>query len=106
MRAARSWSTLTPPRRTLLQRHAREDVARHAGVDADADGGLVEQAIDVVDLSFERLQGLEAFAELHVGAGALGPPVVAVDAVAHEEDGEAFGKLAGHGGDAGGGRAR
>jgi hypothetical protein len=53
-------------------------------------GGLVEQAVDDVDLVLDRLQGREALAELHRFTRTLGPPVIAVDAVAHEENGEPF----------------
>ena len=76
----------------LLQRHAGEDVAGLPGVDADAGRRLVEQAVDDVHLGLERRQRLEALAQLHLGAGALGPPVVAVDAVAHEQHGEPLGE--------------
>ena len=76
--------------RALLDRHAGQQVAGLPGMNAHADGRLVEQAVDDVDLRLERLQRLEALAQLHLGARALGPPVVAVDAVAHEQHGEAF----------------
>ena len=46
------WSTLIPPFSSapFCKRRAGEDVARLAGMDADARGVLVEQAVDDVDL--------------------------------------------------------
>ena len=61
-------------------------------MNADARGRLVEQAGDDVDLRLDRLQRLERLAELHLRALPLGPPVLGVDAIAHEQDGEALGK--------------
>ncbi len=84
----------------FLKRGPREDVAGLARVDADAGRVLVEQAVDDVDLGLQRRQRLQARAQLHVGAGALGPPVRRVDAAAHEQRGEPLragrGHVAGH----------
>ena len=90
--AASTWSMLTPPVQhgPLLQGGPREDVAGLARMDADARGVLVEQAGDDVQPRPERGQRLEALAQLHVGARPLGPPVLGVDAVAHEQGGEAL----------------
>ena len=44
-----------------------------AGMDALARGRLVEEAVDDVDLVLERLERLQGFAELHLGARALAP---------------------------------
>ncbi len=90
--------------RSLLQRRSREDVARLTGVDADAGGGFVEQARDDVQPGTQRSQGREALAQLHVRAGAFRPPVLGVDAVAHEQDREPFGRS--RGGRAGSGLTR
>src|SRR5688572_4338640 len=59
-------------------------------MDADANGHLIEETVDDVDLVLERLERLQRFAELHLGALAACPPVIAVDAVAHEQHAEAL----------------
>ena len=46
---------------------AREDVAGLPRVDADARRGLVEQAVDDVDLGLQRLERRQSLAELHLG---------------------------------------
>ena len=76
--------------RALLQRHAGQQVAGHPGMDADAGRGLVEQAVDDVDLRLDRLERLQRLAQLHRGAAALGRPGIRIDAVALEDDGEAL----------------
>ena len=74
----------------LGERQAGEEITRHAGVDADARGGAVVEAADDIQLGAKRLQRLQRFAQLHLGPGALGPPMLAVDAIAHEHGGESL----------------
>ena len=74
----------------LLNGRAGEQAAGLRGVNALAGGALVEQAVDHVDLVLQRLQRRQGLAELHVGARALGAPVILVHAVAHEQDAEAL----------------
>ena len=64
---------------------AGEQAAGLRRVNALAGGALVEQAVDHVDLVLQRLERLQRLAELHLGARALGAPVILVDAVAHEQ---------------------
>ncbi len=52
--------------------------------------GLLNRPLMTLIFVLDRLQRLEALAELHVRALALGPPVIAVDAVAHEHHGKAL----------------
>src|SRR5262249_21234788 len=73
---------------SALQPRPGQDVAGAASVAAVA--LAVEQAVDDVDLLPEGGQRLEAGAELHLGAGAPGPPVVRRDAIADEQAGEAL----------------
>ena len=54
---------------------------------------------------FTGSSGSRLLLELHLGAVALGPPVVAVDAVAHEQHGKALGKRGRGAGRAGGRRS-
>src|ERR1041384_3895283 len=49
---------------------------------------LVEEAVDDDDLALDRSQRAERSAQRHPGVRALRPPVVAVDAVAHEQYGK------------------
>jgi hypothetical protein len=67
------------------QRRARQQIAGHAGMDADAGRGLVEQAFDVVELPFQRLERRQAWTQLHRVARSLRPPLRRVDAVSHEQ---------------------
>ena len=85
-----------PPRSSapFCSGRAGEDVARLPRMNADAGGRFVEQAGDDVQLRLERRQRLEALAQLHLVAGALRPPVLRVDAAAHEQRGEPLGKRA------------
>ena len=43
----------------------------------------------------EGREGLERFPEFHLGAAALCPPMIGIDAVAHENGGEALWKCSG-----------
>ena len=54
---------------------------------------LLNRPLNDVQLGLERRQRLERFAQLHLLAGAFGPPVIGVDAAAHEQRGEALGKI-------------
>ena len=56
-------------------------------MDADADGGFIEEAVDDVDLVLDGFERFEALAEFQFSARAFGPPVIPVDAVAHEHHG-------------------
>ena len=96
MRLASTWSMLMPPWMIgpLLDRHAGEQVAGLRRMDAHAGGRLVEQAVDDVDLRLERLQRRQDLAELHLGARPFRPPAAGIDAVAHEQHGEALGQPA------------
>jgi hypothetical protein len=67
-------------------------------MNADADGGFVEEPVDDVELCLERREGLERAAERHVGSGTLGPPVFAVDAVTHEHGSETLRETSRRGG--------
>ena len=67
-------------------------------VNALAGGGLIEQAVDHVDLVLQRFERRQSLAELHVGARAFGAPVFLIDAVAHEHDPEALREDGGSGG--------
>ena len=63
---------------------------------------LAGQRLDVetvndVDLLFEGFQRRQRLAELHVGALALGAPVILVDAAAQEDDAETLGEGGGRG---------
>src|ERR1700689_2104363 len=58
---------------------------------------LAGQRLDVetvndVDLLFERLQGGEGLAQFHVGALALGAPVILVHAATQEDDAKTLGE--------------
>ena len=55
-------------RRAALNRHAREQVAGLAGMNAHAHRGLVEEPVDDVDLLLDGLERLQALAELHLVA--------------------------------------
>ena len=57
--------------------------------------GLLNRPLMTLIFVFSGSSGCEALAQLHLGAAALGPPVVAVDAVAHEQHGEALWERAG-----------
>ena len=81
--------------RARAERRAGEKIAGLRRVDARPDGRLVEQAVDHVDLVLHRLERLERSAQLHRGAASARPPVVAVDAIAHDQHGEPLRKLAG-----------
>src|SRR6266480_3115396 len=72
----------------FLQRGAGKNVARLSWMNADPSGILVEQTRDNVEPGLVRRQGFEALAQFHIRAGGLGPPMLGVDAVAHEERGE------------------
>ena len=94
---ASTWSMLMPPLQhgALLQRHARQDVAGLPGWMPTPVDGLLNRPVMKFSFVLERLQRLQALAQLHLGAGALGPPVVAVDAVAHEQHRQALGMTVG-----------
>ena len=62
-------------------------------MDADVGRRLVEQTADDVQTLPERHQRLERGAQFHRRARSLGPPVVRVDAVGHEDDGETLGEV-------------
>ncbi len=55
-------------------------------MNADAGRRFVEEALDVVELPFERLHGREAPTQFDVGVRSLGPPLGGIDAVAHEQN--------------------
>ena len=59
-------------------------------VDSVAGGTLLIEAVDDVDLVLQRLERSERFAELHIGSAALRIPMLLVDAVTHEQHGEAL----------------
>ncbi len=80
--------------RARAERCAGQKIAGLRGMDARPDGRLVEQAVDHVDLVLQRLERLERSAQLHHAAAPARPPVVAVDAVAHDQHGEPLRKLA------------
>src|SRR4029079_18777334 len=86
--------------RAFLKLSAGENITRLARMDADADSGAVEKSADDVQLALQRRHRLERFAQLHIGATPLGPPVVRVDATGLEQRGEAkreYRRLAGRG---------
>ena len=70
-----------------------EQVAGLATVDAADEGFLVVEAAEEQQFFAEGLQRLEHLAELHRLAFALGPPLLAVEAVAGEQAGEAHRRL-------------
>ena len=73
-----------------LNRRAGEEAAGLRRVNALARRALLEQAMNHVDLVLQRLERLQRLAELHLGARALGAPVILVDAVPHEDDAESL----------------
>src|SRR5277367_176294 len=53
---------------------------------------FVEQAVNDVDLSLQRFEGLQRLAEHHVGAISSCAPMIFIDAASHEHHAEALGK--------------
>src|SRR5439155_3852312 len=64
-------------------------------MNSDANRRPVEQPADDVQLGLQRRHRLERFAELHIYARALGPPVCGINAASHEQRGKPPGKWAG-----------
>ncbi len=81
----------------LLDRRTREQATRLSRVNALARRLFVEETFDDVDLLFDGLKNRQSLAQLHIGSGAGGAPVVFVDAVAEEQNAEALRKLGGGG---------
>jgi hypothetical protein len=77
---------------------SRQEIARHAGVNADAGRRLVEEALHEIDFCLHRRKRRERFTELHLCPGAAGGPVFLVDAIRHEQHGEALGRGGWHAG--------
>ena len=76
----------------FLNDRARQKTSGLRGMNSVPDGAFMEQAVNDIDFVFERLQRHQRLAELHGRTGTLGVPMVFVHAVAHEQDGETFGK--------------
>src|SRR4051812_20043770 len=76
--------------RALLKRGARQQTAGLGRVNAQAGRGLVEQAINDIDLALQRLEGRERLAEFHVSSRALSAPVILVYAAAEEHHSKSF----------------
>ncbi len=81
--------------RPALQGGAGEDVACLAGMNADTGSVFVEEAGDEIHLMLQWFHRLKAFAEFHLSAGAFGPPMQGIDAIAHEQGGKTFWEWAG-----------
>ena len=75
------------------QRGAREQVARLRAVDVALAGLLVVEPLHEEQLLAEAADRLEHLAELHVGARALGPPLLRMEAVAAEQHRQPHGRL-------------
>jgi len=72
---------------------ARQQAAGLGGMDALVGQGFDIQAVDDIDLLFQRLQRLQRLAELHVSARARGAPVILVDAATQEHHAKALGEI-------------
>ena len=68
--------------RALGDMFARQKGTGLGGMDTLVGQGLDEQAVNDIDLLLQWFQRLERLAELHVGAGAFGAPVILIDAAA------------------------
>ena len=72
-----------------------EQVAGLAAVDAADEGFLVVEAAQEQHLLAERHERLEHLAQFHARPFAVGPPLLAVEAVAGKQAGEAHRRLRG-----------
>src|SRR5262245_5789053 len=61
-------------------------------MNAQAHRALVEKPMDHIDLALQGFERRERLAQLHLGAGAFGTPMIFIDAAAEKDHAKAFRK--------------